>query len=136
MAKRGDIRQPRFARRRRTFSGLTYDNITPGDIDLSIDFFWGKLFIFVEGKTSGTQIPDGQRWHLGFLVQAIRRGDREAFAAIIEYSDGGDEVDYAECLISEFTADGKHWRPTTRPVKLKEFVDYVHEFSRWRRAPD
>lgn len=102
MSDRGDICNPRFASRPRTFAGLRFGSITPTDIDCSVDFHHGKTFIFTEGKTLGTSIEAGQREHLENLVKAIRAGGHKAFAVVIEYPIGDDEVDYASCRIAEW----------------------------------
>jgi hypothetical protein len=106
---RGAIRSPRFASRPRSFAGLRFGNITPTDIDCSVDF-QGDRFVFVEGKTCGAPFDDGQRRHLEYLVKGLRSGGKKAFAVVIEYPRGEDEVDYGSCLVWKwFYGDAWLW---------------------------
>ena len=122
--ERGEIRNPRFARRARTFAGLRCDGeITPTDIDCSVDF-QDKTFIFTEGKTCGALVPKGQRRHLVALVRGLRAGGCKAFAVVIEYPRGDDEVDFASCLVVEWFY-GDRWMGAPEAQTLAEFYDWV-----------
>jgi hypothetical protein len=91
--------------------------------------FGGKLFIFTEGKTIGTEVLPGQRRHLEYLVRALRRGEATAFAVIAEYPFSNEEVDYGLCTVSEWF-DGRGWNQPSddRPLEKRTLRSF-HEWA-------
>lgn len=121
--ERGKAHTPHLSTQVRDFSGLRWRNITPTDIDCSTDFA-GKLFVFVEAKLPGVNMPTGQRLHLQNLADAIADGGRHSIAIICEHENREGEIDFANCTVTEYRWRGV-WRSAKENVTVKTAVDRI-----------
>lgn len=116
MAQKGKAHSPHLSTQVRDFSGLRWRNITPTDIDCSIDF-GGKLFVFVEAKLPGVTLPYGQRLHLERLTDAITESGRYAIAIVCEHPNRTGEIDFASCPVLEYRWLKTWYSPAAYTVK-------------------
>ena len=70
MEERGVYRHPARARQLLLFDGMQYGNITPTDIDATIEYK-DRARIFVEVKGKSKDVPTGQRLLLQRFVLMI-----------------------------------------------------------------
>jgi hypothetical protein len=90
---------------------LRFGKITPTDIDGALDFN-GHIFIFLEAKFEGAELPDGQRLHLRNQCLSHVRGGAIAVALVLSHrTPPDDQIDFAHCVVSEVFADAKWRRP-------------------------
>ena len=68
--QRGLVQNSDAAKQLYDFTGLKWGTITPTDVDAFIDF-GNKVFVIIEYKFGDTEMPDGQRWALERLVNAV-----------------------------------------------------------------
>ena len=99
---RGKIAYRERAQQIHDFSKLRFKyNITPTDIDGSLDFAHGRLLIFIESKLSGTEIKLGQMNHLKYIVRDHKSA---AIAIIVEHNvyDASEDVDESKSIVKEY----------------------------------
>jgi hypothetical protein len=82
MTERGVIRNIRFARQRADFKGMRFGTITPTDIDGFIEFD-DEVFIFMETKHLGAELPNGQRLALERVCDRVQAGGGEAIVLVL-----------------------------------------------------
>jgi hypothetical protein len=110
------------------FEGLKFGLCKATDIDISFDW-QGKTFVFVELKSSGAPLTAGQKYHLQYLVDAIKRGGKEAFAILAHHETPVDEDFYAASTFVTAVYNGNTWEygDSARGVTLKETLDELYE---------
>jgi len=130
MYKRGQIRNKDFARQLNDFSGLRYGNITPTDIDGFIDF-QNRLFIFMEGKHSGSKLHYGQRLALERLTDACHNPPgRIATCLIVDHNTPPEyDVNFAQGLVREFRWEGEWRLPQIAGLTVEEAVSQLRGFQ-------
>lgn len=123
--QRGKIYNAGRAGQLRDFSGLRYGTITPTDIDAFIDF-GNELFIFIEAKYNGTELPYGQRLALERLCDAANEKVR-SFALIVSHSYSPEEpIDFSMAQATEYRWNHR-WIPIQREATCCDFVDAMRE---------
>ena len=85
MTERGEIRNRKEASRLRSYKSLQFGKITPTDIDGFVEF-GDKLFVIIEGKNEGVQLPFGQQLALNRLSLAIHDSGRNSLLIICEHT--------------------------------------------------
>ena len=85
MEERGVYRHPARARQLLLFDGMQYGNITPTDIDATIEYK-DRARIFVEVKGKSKDVPTGQRLLLQRFVDDFRASGKDAIAIIAEHT--------------------------------------------------
>jgi hypothetical protein len=101
--KRGQIGDVAKATQWRDYSGLRFErNITPTDIDGSVDFD-GELFVMLEHKSKGAPMSYGQRLHLESITKAINSGGKNAACLICEHDTPTDQpINGADAKVVEY----------------------------------
>jgi hypothetical protein len=120
MEERGVIKHRDFATQIRDFRHLRYGKITPTDIDGLIDF-GNKVFVIMETKHEGALIPFGQRLAIERLADIIDIAGKHSLALIASHNTDGD-IDFSQCLVSEFRFKGK-WGKPNNPTTIKKAID-------------
>lgn len=117
---RGVIHNRNRAKQIINFGGLLYGNITPTDIDGSIDFH-GKCLVFIEYKYRDTPLPAGQR--LAFERIASGRSEPSIFiVASHNIYNPDQDIDGATSLVREYFFSGK-WRVPREQYSVKRMID-------------
>lgn len=135
MAEIGAVRNREHATRVRDFRGLRFGRggrISPGDIDALLEFR-GKLYVFIEGKTRGGSLTDGQRRAYESLTdRCMQPPDAYAVTFVVDCMDGLGEdgnpidLDYAAALVRTYRWRGK-WRTPPEQTSLRKAVDFMLE---------
>lgn len=121
---RGKAHTPALSTQVRDFSGLRYNNITPTDIDAFMDF-GDKLFIIIEAKLSGADMPYGQRLALMRLVDACHSANgRKAIGVVCEHGNRTGEIDFANSIVVSVYWDRK-WHSDKRRRSVRALIDSV-----------
>jgi len=121
---RGKVFNRALAAQIRDFSGLRYNNITPTDIDAFMDF-GDKLFIVIEVKLSGAEMPYGQRLALTRLVDACHSDNgRKAIGIVCEHGNRTGDIDLAHCSVVSIYWDRK-WHSDQRRRSVRALIDSV-----------
>lgn len=114
------------ARQLVSFSGMTWGKISPTDLDCVLEF-QNRLFIFVELKSSGAPVPQGQRLCLERLASAISQDPSKTAVSIVadHWTPSSEDISCGSCLVREVFTGGQ-WRPAKEQVTVKRMVDYFH----------
>lgn len=117
MNMRGVIQNREYKQQIADFSGLRFGKITPTDLDAFMDF-GNKLFVFVEAKYGGADLPYGQRLALERLCDACHAPpSRSAVAFIVSHTSKGD-IDFASTVVTRYRWEGKWHAPQSRNRSL------------------
>ena len=103
---RGSFKNRKKAKRIHDFRGLRWENITPTDIDMFLEF-QDTHFVFGEGKTVGAFWEQGQRLALERLVDACAKGGRRAVLLLWEDPHGNDDVVVKNMIVKESYRNGQ-----------------------------
>lgn len=121
---RGKIYNEEKAKQLNNFSGLRFGKITPTDVDGLLDFA-NKLFVLIEVKTDGVDLPHGQRQALERTCDAIHKAGKMSALLIVTHNTPIEQqIDVAKCQVIECRLNGKR-KEILRPVKCKEAVDHL-----------
>lgn len=116
-SNRGIIQNREMKQQIADMSGLSFGKITPTDLDAFIDF-GNKLFVFVEAKYNGAQVPYGQKLAIERLCDACHNPPlRYSVAFITSHKDKGD-IDFANTVVTEYRWNGKWCKPITETPSL------------------
>jgi hypothetical protein len=85
MSERGKILYPDRKQQINDFSGLTYNKITPTDLDGVIEYH-DKAYVFIEIKYLDAELPYGQKLMLERFVKDINKSGKSAIAIVAEHS--------------------------------------------------
>ncbi len=118
---RGEIRNRKRARQLRDFTGLRFGTITPTDIDGFLEFR-DRLFVWIETKFRGQEMPDGQRLALERQCDAVAETGRAAAVLVVEH-DAQPEKDIAvaECPVREYRYE-QRWHEPIMPVTCRQAI--------------
>jgi hypothetical protein len=119
---RGAIYNRQYASQIRDYTGLQYGNITPTDIDGFVEFH-DRLFVFIELKHKGAQMPRGQRVALERLSDAVDETGRTSLLLVGEHDTKGD-IEAAECIVIAYRYHGK-WRRPHQTMTIRECIDAI-----------
>ena len=129
---RGKIRYREKAKQLRDFTGLCFGSITPTDIDAFLEF-GNVLFIIIEAKSSGAELPYGQKLALERLCDAIQdtenpnKARRQAYILIVQHSTETDQdVDYGAAIVTSVRYKYK-WHPQKEPITCRQAIDKIRE---------
>jgi len=123
--ERGEAYNKERARQGRDFTGLRYGAITPTDIDAFIDF-GNHLFIMIEAKYNGTELPYGQRLALERLCDAANETVRSFVLIVSHNQPPNEEIDFAAARAVEYRWNHT-WVPIQREATCSDFVDAICE---------
>jgi hypothetical protein len=125
---RGEIQNRGRARQLRNFSGLRFGNITPTDIDGFIEFR-DRLFVYIEAKLAGAELPAGQRLALERNCDAVEAGGRVAAVLIVEHdTEPEDDIDVGPCAVREYRFKA-HWQEPISPTTCREAIERLLRFA-------
>lgn len=132
--ERGEIEFRNRKRQILSFKNIRYNNITPTDIDGSMDFQC-RAFVFFEVKLGDAPVKFGQRLHLSSIADAICAGNRYAvvFVASHNVENPEEDVDVAECAVREIYFNGE-WHTPKQSMTLKNGVDNFLKYVREKEA--
>mgnify|MGYP000009378991 FL=1 len=136
MKERGVYRHPARARQLLLFDGMQYGNITPTDIDATIEYK-DRARIFVEVKGKSKDVPTGQRLLLQRFVDDFRASGKDAIAIIAEHGveDANQDVHLKDCSVREIYYKRKaddtdcEWRKPHGAFTVKQLTDAFIELN-------
>lgn len=106
----------------RDFTGLCFDAITPTDIDAFIDF-GNRLFVFIEAKVHGAELPRGQRLALERLCDSQRV---RTFVLIVSHESPPQEpIDFAQASVVEYRYK-RRWIVPARLYSCRALVEGIY----------
>jgi len=118
---RGKIRNREQAQQIRDFSGLRWGTITPTDIDGYFEMN-NELFVFVEIKFAGRELPYGQKLALERLVDIIPK-DKKAILIVAGHNENTcTDIDAANCQVMRYRYAANWYLPKEEKT-LKQFLD-------------
>jgi hypothetical protein len=104
------------------YSGLTYGKITPTDIDGIVEFR-DKLFVLLEYKFNGAEVPHGQKVCMERVVDAIASSQRVALAIVADhFNPTNQEIDCANASVRTVYYRAK-WHDQDGKKTVKESID-------------
>lgn len=123
--KRGAVRDVVKYTQLKDYTKMCYGTITPTDIDGSMDF-GPNVFVFLELKHEGKDLPRGQELHLERLCDALYRGGNHSLAVVATHGCGSTEmIPVHECSVERFRYM-LEWNRPGRACTCKELVDRFH----------
>lgn len=124
--KKGEIRNRELARTLRTYSSLTYGNVTPTDIDGFVEF-QNKLFIIIEGKNVGSPLSRGQSMALERMCDAIAKSGKRCVLIVCEHTfNANGDIDVGMSIVRDIRVD-KAWHRNIdcqQIYTVKEVIDF------------
>ena len=134
--ERGVYRHKARARQLLLFDGMQYGNITPTDIDMTIEYKdRARIFVEVKGRTK--DVPIGQRLLLQRFVDDFRASGKDAIAIIAEHDvdDSSEDIHIKDCSVREIyykkRADDVdcNWRKPHGAFTVKQLTDAFIELN-------
>ena len=126
MDNRGDINNRARAAQIKSYSGLRWGNITPTDIDGFIDFS-NQLFIIIELKLCGIDVPYGQRLALERICTACSKGGVKSIVLVATHqTEPNEDINAESCLLSEFFV-GSSWKIPKNGITLRQAIDKLRK---------
>jgi len=123
--ERGKIKYRGRAKQIKDFSGLRWKNITPTDIDGFVEF-GNKVFIFIEFKCFGVELPFGQRLAIERLVDAVSLTGKSCIGIVAEHNNPiGEDINCEEAIVKEIRKDSQ-WNSSEK-INLKKVIDIFLE---------
>lgn len=123
---RGEIQNRERARQIRDFRGLQFGTITPTDIDGLLDFR-NRLFVYLEAKLSGTELPFGQKLALERQCDNQVKAGVPAAVLILEHdTESTEDIDFAVCSVREYRWKGA-WHEPVVPVVCRRAIEILLE---------
>ena len=103
------------------YTGMRFGTILPTDIDAFIDF-QNRLFIFIEAKYHGKELPLGQR----LALERICDGQKvRSFVLVVSHERrSGESIILAETDVVKYRYRGR-WITPERPYTCREMVDEI-----------
>lgn len=104
------------------FAGLEYGyNNRPTDIDALFELK-NRLYVIVEAKFAGNQMPFGQELALTRLADDLSK-IKPTLLILAKHSTPAEEmVDLASCAVTKVRYQGR-WREPKQPTTVREMVD-------------
>jgi len=118
--ERGKIRNREWASQLRDYSGLRFGKITPTDIDGFLDF-GNKIFVLIESKYGGFDLPYGQKLALERLCDSCQESGKETLLLIAAHNDAGD-INVSDLLVREYRFREK-WRNPKSPISVRNAIE-------------
>jgi hypothetical protein len=126
MPERGVIRNRAFRQQINDFSGLRFGKITPTDLDAFMDFH-NKLFVFVEAKHHGAEMPYGQRLALERVCDACHNPPHRYAVAFLTRHDCEGDIDFASTAVTRYRWNGKWISPKNVGGTLVQGINAFRE---------
>jgi hypothetical protein len=123
-AVRGQIQHRERARQIAEFKGLTYNKITPTDLDGFLDF-GDKLFIFIESKFIATPILRGQELAIERLCDGTHCPPRRyAFAIVADHCHPvTEDIEFSDMTVRSIRQNGAWNAPMNRALTVRDAID-------------
>ena len=123
MTERGEFEFEERSKQRLLFKGLRYENITPTDIDMLIEYK-NIAYIIGEVKYGDVELKNGQKIALVRMVDDFKKRGKKAICLVIQHAveDCNEDVIIADGIVREYYYNGI-WRKTNRPMTTKEICD-------------
>jgi hypothetical protein len=119
----GEIKYKQRFMQNKDFHSLQYGTITPTDIDAFIDF-GNIVFVVIELKLKGTDVPYGQKLALEMLVDNFKK---PIIGIIAEHDTNSNEtIDVADCIVKEYR--WKYSWKTKKSMTVKKLIDIILKF--------
>lgn len=120
--ERGVIVNRKRAQQIVNFSGLRYGTITATDVDALMEFK-NKLFVWVEFKLKGVDMPGGQRLAFQRASTAINRAGIPSYFLLAEHNTPVHaDIQAADCRVTRVFRS-KDWEVRHDSLTVKQFVD-------------
>ena len=118
----GEVYNDTLFKQNTLFKGLKWGEITPTDIDGTIDF-GNKAWVIFELKHTGNDLPPGQRWAFERMVDNLNK-IKPAICFIAEHSTRPeDDIIASEAIVVEYRYKEKKWMKTPNGNNLKESIN-------------
>lgn len=126
--ERGKIKYRERARQIKDFSDLKWNKITPTDIDGFVEF-GNKVFIFIEFKCFGVELPLGQRLAIERLVDLISSTGKPCIGIVAEHNTPIEEdINCGEAIVKEIRKDSQ-WI-NKEGINLKNVINiFLEEYA-------
>lgn len=112
------------------FSGMTFGNIAPTDVDALIEYR-NKAYIVFECKYATADLPFGQRLALTRMVDALQSAGKEAVLMICEHTvEAHNDVVLGDTIVRSIYYHRQfHQMPpeTTTKEMTERFINYVEK---------
>lgn len=119
---RGTIQFKGRARQVITYDGMTFNKISPTDVDGLIEYR-GKAYIVYEVKYDGAEMSQGQKLALTRMADDFKSAGKEAVLLICEHHNSAQtDVLLADTVVRELYYNGKFHRPQAKRT-AKEWTD-------------
>jgi hypothetical protein len=107
------------------YSGLLFERgITPTDIDGLLDF-GGKLFVFLELKLKGTNLPYGQRLALERVCDGLAGPQVLSVVLVAGHNTPtGQEIRAAEATVVEYRWR-QEWNHPKREINVRQAIEKI-----------
>lgn len=126
---RGKIYNEARAKQIRDFSGLNFGTITPTDVDGLLDF-GNKLFVLIEAKKEGVELPGGQRLALERMCDAIHDSGKMSALLIVTHDTPADQpIDFAGCPVTECKLNGE-WKTIKHSTTCRKAIEYLLKLAK------
>lgn len=124
--QRGVIRNRQYANQVRDFSGLRWENMTPTDFDLAMDYH-NTAWVYGEFKYKDAELPYGQRLALQRQCNDMRHV-KPTLGIIASHSCGpSEDIPCAETVVTEVCWNGR-WEHVETYTTTREMMD---RFFKW-----
>lgn len=124
--RRGEIHNQKRAKQLVRFSGLKYGTITFTDIDGFAEF-GDKLFVWVELKHEGAEMPVGQRLALERVATAVEESGRPAYVLLATHDEPpSNDIYMARCKVVRVFRRGK-WHDKDGTKTVEDAVNAIRE---------
>lgn len=108
------------------FGGLRWGSKMPTDIDGFYDEA-AQMFVILEFKLAGNQLPYGQRLALERLAGAATRGGTRTWVLVAEHNAPAHiDIDAGSCIVVSYY-DGYRWKEASRGMTVREAMDKLRE---------
>lgn len=115
------------------FNDIKFKRITPTDIDACVEIH-NLLFIFVEVKRDGVELPDGQKLCLERIVNAIDASGKDAIFIECTHSvyDTSKDIELKDTIVRR-----AYWKGKTHEAKKKvTFKEAWEQSTEWVRQKE
>jgi hypothetical protein len=127
----GNILNPEKFEQKVSFKGLKRDRgISPTDIDACIDYN-GNAFVYMEFKTEGAELKNGQRMALENIVKSHSKAGHPSCALILYHNTPARNEIIAKDLIVDNVYQNNKWRDwRSADQTLLQFLEYWEKWCK------
>jgi len=120
-AIRGSTTYKARAKQPRDFTGLRYGNITPTDVDALIEYK-DKCYIFIEAKTTGVNMPFGQKMALERLCDDLSKVKPTLLIVINHNTPPDKEINFANSVVERYRHNNV-WKIPKKTPTTRQLID-------------